>query len=199
MPKIAGKMPPSVFDSRGSPDEKLPQPARIDARPGRRTTARWPDRRGRCRASRAPSRCRRPPRATTRVREACVDHLASRASASAYRALSVGQARARVAARVGRDIDGRARPRAARPRSCQPLGLDLGVDRADLVALDVADAVAIGLPPSRSAAAAPARPHRRRSPATSRSPSQQADRRADERPVLPTLDVDRLARQAPAP
>ena len=58
VPKMAGKMPPSVFDSRGSSDEELPQPARVDPARGGRTRARSHDTRGRCPASPAPSPCR---------------------------------------------------------------------------------------------------------------------------------------------
>ena len=182
-----GKMPPSVFDSRGSPERNSQRRLGIDAGPAaerelvgpigsedverREVLLRAVDRRERRRACARPARP--PRRAALRPRRTAPCRSARRCSHRPPRARRVDRCApaARSSSRAHR----------------QPLGLDRGVDRANLVALDLANPVAIGcrLRDQRLQRL----PDGIRAARELRLAVDQTHRRADERPVLAPLDV----------
>ena len=97
--------------------EELPEPARVDAGPPAERQLVGRDRRGRCRASAAPSPCRRPRASVTRVTRGLRHHLAQ-ARFGCRRSAVLSSASALLDRRPRRRrVDRGSGPRAARPRA----------------------------------------------------------------------------------
>ena len=142
VPKMAGNRPPSVFDSRGSVAEQLPDLAQSSARPWRRSPSRWAGRSARCRPARSASRW---PAASAKTatfwRSSAFRSLPARPTSRSDCSLEFASARLRVLRAVRRRRTASSRGRGRRRRR---FAGSLPLARSRSPAILIVDLLAVG-------------------------------------------------------